>query len=84
MLRISEYRFMAVGNAAEPPEPSQRAGLWLAEASTLGFVPGVWPRSFAVVPVYGPEITFNKKRQIQGGGWRYESVDGRAIEVLND
>jgi hypothetical protein len=74
--RISEYRFMEAQRGL--------ARLWIVEASTLEFAPGVWPVRFAVVPVVGGEIVFEKVRQIQGGGWRYEAADGRAIEVLND
>jgi hypothetical protein len=75
MQRISEYRFHQIEGSTT---------VWLAEASDLGFAVGVWPEKFAVVPVVGADVVFEKSSQIHQGGWRYVAGDGRTIEVLND
>ena len=80
MQRISEYRFHQV-----EPHNGVSGGIWIAEASELGFPAGVWPEKFAIVPVVGDEVVFEKSRQIQGGGFLYENPRRKMqIEVLND
>jgi hypothetical protein len=63
----------------------QGQSLLLAEASDLGLAVGVWPQTISIELDEGQVTVFFKNRQIQNGGWRYETNDGRlALEVLND
>lgn len=59
--------------------------LMLVEASEIGLAPGQWPDVIAIADDVGDGFVFVKSRQIQGGGWRYESrTSSAALEVLND
>ena len=61
-----------------------KRGLW-ADASTLGFAPGVWP---TMIQVAETGLQYRQGKPVQQDGeivsYRYETSDGRSIIVFND